>query len=103
MLIENLPSLLFEQPLARYKDVYRGKTAVIISAGPTLDRNLETIKKYRDRFVLFAVGTALKTLYANDIKPDFLCIIETYNSSRQVEGLDLSDVNFITEPYSKSF
>ncbi len=100
MLIENLPSLLFEQPLARYKDVYRGKTAVIISAGPTLDRNLETIKKYRDRFVLFAVGTALKTLYANDIKPDFLCIIETYNSSRQVEGLDLSDVNFITEPYS---
>ena len=31
---------------------------------------------------------------------DFLCIIETYNSSRQVEGLDLSEVNFITEPYA---
>ncbi len=100
MLITNLPSLLNEIPLAHFKDVYKGKTAVVVSAGPTLDRNIETLKKYRDRFILFTVGTAVKTLIANGIKPDFLCIIETYNSSRQVEGLDLSDVNFITEPYA---
>ena len=100
MLIQNVPNLLREIPLAKYKDVYKGKTAVVVSAGPTLDRNIETLKKYRDRYVLFAVGTAVKTLCHNNIKPDFLCIIETYNSSRQVEGLDLSDVYFITEPYS---
>lgn len=100
MLVNNIPSLLNELPLAHFKNAYKGKTAVIVSAGPTLDKNIEFLKKYRDRFVLFTVGTAVKTLYANDIKPDFLCIIETYNSARQVEGLDLSDVNFITEPYA---
>ncbi len=100
MLIENIPHLMKETPLAKFKDIYKGKTAVIVSAGPTLDRNIETLKKHRDKYILFTVGTALKTLIANDIKPDFLCIIETYNSSKQVEGLDLSDVNFITEPYS---
>lgn len=100
MLLQNLPSLMNEYPLARFKDVYRGKTAVVVSAGPTLDKNIETLKKYRDRFILFTVGTAVKTLYANEIKPDFLCIIETYNSTKQIEGLNLEDVSFITEPYS---
>ena len=100
MLIKNIPSLLDEKPLDYFKNIYQGKTAVIVSAGPTLDRNIEALKKYRDRYVLFTVGTAVKTLFANELKPDFLCIIETYNSSRQIEGLDLSEVNFITEPYS---
>ena len=100
MLLYNVPKLLKETPLAHYKDLYKGKTAVVVSAGPTLDKNIEVLKKYREKFVLFTVGTAVKTLYANGIKPDFLCIIETYNSARQIEGLDLSDVNFITEPYA---
>ena len=100
MLIKNIPNLYNEKPLAKFKNIFKEKTAVIVSAGPTLDRNIETLKKYRDRFILFTVGTAVKTLYKNHIKPDFLCIIETYNSSKQVEGLDLKDVYFITEPYA---
>ena len=100
MLLQNIPSLLKEEPLARSKNCYEGKTAVVVSAGPTLDRDIEILKAYRDRYILFTVGTAVKTLYANGIKPDFICIIETYNSVRQLEGLDLKDVNFITEPFS---
>lgn len=101
-LIGNLSYLIKEKPLHYFKDVYKGKTAVVVSAGPTLDRNIETLKKNRDKYVLFVVGTAVKTLYSNGIKPDFIVIIETYNSTRQLEGLDLEDVNFITEPYSHS-
>lgn len=96
----NTNSLLNETPLIKFKDAYKNKTAVIVSAGPTLDRNIETLKKYRENFVLFTVGTAAKTLFANGITPDFLCIIETYNCSTQLENLDLSKVNFITEPYA---
>ena len=99
-LIKNIQSLKNEIPLKYYKDELIGKTAVIVSAGPTLDRNIEILKKNRDKYVLFTVGTAVKTLYKNGLKPDFLCLIETYDSSRQLEGLDLSNVNFITEPYS---
>ena len=100
MMLENIPNLLNETPLVHFKDVYKGKTAVIVSAGPTLDRNIEALKKNRDKYILFTVGTALKTLISNDIQPDFLCIIETYNSAKQVEGINLEKVNFITEPYS---
>ena len=100
MMINNIPSLIKETPLIAVKDFYKGKTAVVVSAGPTLDKNIDTLKRYRDNYVLFVVGTAMKTLAKHGIKPDFLCIIESYDSTKQIEGLDLSEVNFITEPYS---
>ncbi len=100
MLLKNIPYLLNEKPLVKFKDYLKGKTAVVVSAGPTLDRNIETLKKYRDKYVLFTVGTAAKTLFKHGLTPDFLCIIETYNSSGQIEGLDLNNVYFITEPYA---
>lgn len=103
MLLYNIPNLINETPLIKVKDVCKGKTAVIVSAGPTLDRDIEILKKYRDKFVLFTVGTALKTLTEHNIKPDFVCVIESFNSSPQLEGIDLSDVYFITEPYSHGF
>ena len=99
-MIANLPCFIHEIPLAEFKDFYNGKTAVVVSAGPTLDRNIDTIKKYRDNIVLFVVGTAMKTIAKHQITPDFLCIIEANDCSKQIAGLDLSDVNFITEPFS---
>ena len=98
--INNIPKLVNEVPIGEFKDYYKGKTAVVVSAGPTLDRNVETLKKYRDNFILITVGTAMKTLSANEITPDFLCIIEANDCSRQIAGLDLSEINFITEPYA---
>lgn len=97
-LINNIPNLLSEIPFAELKNCCVGKTAVVVSAGPSLDRDIEILKKYRDKYILFVVGTATKTVFAHGIKPDFVCIIESYDASKQLAGLDLSDVNFITEP-----
>ena len=97
-LIKNLPNLVHETPIAEFQNRFTGQTAIVVSAGPSLDRNIETIKKYRENIVLIVVGTAIKTLYKHGIKPDILCLIEAYDSSKQIQGLDLSDVYFITEP-----
>ena len=97
-LINNIPNLLSEIPFAELKNRCVGKTAVVVSAGPSLDRDIEILKKYRGKYILFVVGTAAKTVFAHGIKPDFVCIIESYDASKQLAGLDLSDVNFITEP-----
>ena len=42
-LLENLQNLIEEPPLAKFKNVYSGKTAVVVSAGPSLDRDIEII------------------------------------------------------------
>lgn len=98
--LDNLASSLNTVPLGEFKDLYKGKTALIVSAGPTLDMNIETIKKNRDKFVIFCVGTAFKPLVKNDIKVDFLIVAEMVDCSSQIEGLDISDIKFIVAPYT---
>ena len=99
-LLNNIPQIVKQIPLMEIKDYYKDATAVVVSAGPTLDRNLETIKKYRDNIVLIVVGTAMKTIAAHGLKPDFLCIIESNDCSKQIQDIDMDGVNFVTEPFS---
>ena len=78
----------------------RPETAVIVGAGPSLDDSMETLKRIRDRVVLFSGGTSLKPLLRNGIVPDFHCELE--NVPEVVEVLtkasrhgDLSGIKLI--------
>lgn len=96
----NMPYLMQSTPLGEISDYYKDKTALIISAGPTLDNNIEIIKMNRDKVVIFCVGQAFKTLLHNDIRPDFINVLEAGNFSGQLEGCDLSNMNIILEPFT---
>lgn len=98
--LTNFNNSLDTLPLGEFKDIYKGKTALIISAGPSLDANIEIIKKNRDKFIIFCVGTAFKALAKEGIAPDFLNILEVSNCSGQVRGYDLSAINLIVEPFT---
>ena len=82
-------------PMNTAKTIDKNATAFIVGAGPSLDNEIETIKKYRDRVVVFSCGTALKTLEKNGIKPDFHMEIErTYDT---YEALKTIDPNYLKE------
>lgn len=102
MTLDNIAYTLEETPINEFQDIYKGKTALIVSAGPSLDANIETIKKNRDKVIIFCVGTAFKTIANHNIKPDFLVIIETHDCSGQIKDFDLSDINLILEPYTNT-
>ena len=57
--------------------------AIICSAGPSLDKNIQLLKAKRNNFVLISVATALKTLKANKITPDFVITIDPEEISLQ--------------------
>lgn len=48
----------------------------IIGAGPSLDRDLPYIRKWREQVIVISCGTALGILLNNGIRPDFQCEIE---------------------------
>ena len=99
-ILNNIPHLVDEPPLCSIKDIYKGKTAVVCSAGPTLAENIETLKKYKDNVVIISVGPAFRSLVKAGITPDFLCVIENKDCSGQIKGLDLSHTALIIEPYT---
>ena len=95
---KNLIPITKGEELDALKDKFKDKPAVVVSAGPSLLKSIETIKKYRDKIVVISVGIALKALLKHGIKPDFTAIIETGNCLMNVEGADVSGINFIFPP-----
>lgn len=45
---------------------------LFVAAGPSLGRNIEWIKKYKNRYTIVAVGAAVSKLIASDIIPDLI-------------------------------
>lgn len=50
-----------------------GAPAIIVAAGPSLDKNIKELKKAEGRAVLFVVDAALKSVIREGIEPDFVC------------------------------
>lgn len=96
--VGNIPKVLEHNNLSDLKDKFKNKPAVIISAGPSLDKTLDMLKGNEDKFVTFCVGTASKSLAAKGIKPDFLVMVEANNCITELESVDVSDVNLILQP-----
>lgn len=96
--LENLPHALNHSEVEVLKDKFKNKPAVIVSAGPSLDKNIDLLHKYRDKVVLFGVGTAAKAIQKHNLKPDFLTIVEHNNCTEQVRGVDTSDMYMILQP-----
>ncbi len=77
----------------------RGRAAVVVSAGPSLGRNLHLLGKpgVRDRVVIIAVQTVLKTMLDAGIKPHFVVAVDYHEiSKRFYEGLTARDVEGVT-------
>lgn len=76
-----------------------GVPAVVVSAGPSLARNIEVLSRpgVRDRVIIIAVQTVLRTLLSRGIRPHFVCALDHHEISRRFyEGLTEQDVEGVT-------
>lgn len=73
---------------------------VIVGAGPSLDYNVLTLKRYESAAIIVATDGAVKTLIANNIKPDVIVSKEdTLMSWRFIAGIEdeLRDVPLVLD------
>lgn len=74
--LNNLPHILKAELVDSYKDSFKNKPAIIVSAGPSLDKNLKFLKNNEDKFIIITGGRTLNTLRQEGIKADFTCVID---------------------------
>ncbi|EGK0995057.1 motility associated factor glycosyltransferase family protein [Campylobacter lari] len=76
----NLPAVFQNSPFARfiYENKTKNKSVIVVCAGPSLNKQLELLKKYQENFVIFAVDATYKTLLKNDIYPDFVFTMDVH-------------------------
>lgn len=72
----------------------KGETVIIVSAGPSLDYNINDLKKIKGKFKIFAVGRSLNILMSNGINPDMITIIDPQEVVYdQLKGYEDSDIS----------
>lgn len=74
--MENIEFIFKSTPVNRLFDIFKNVPAIIVSAGPSLDKNIEYLKEAKGRAVIICVGTALKALKKKGIEPDFVVSID---------------------------
>ncbi len=85
-LLSNLPQVATQPSLSDLADRFRGKPAICVAAGPSLDRNIDVLREAGDRALVIAAGSALKPLRARGIRPHMTVAIEWRDSVLQQFG-----------------
>jgi hypothetical protein len=70
--VQNLLKAVRAPGIASFAGRFSGIPAVIVSAGPSLDKNIHELRGCRDRILILATDTALKPLLAAGIDPHFI-------------------------------
>jgi hypothetical protein len=72
----NLGRYVTTPPMEILRNRFPGRCAVVISAGPSLNGSLPTLRRIADRVVLIAVQTALRPLLDAGIRPHFVTTLD---------------------------
>lgn len=84
--MQNLP-LLSELPVAMSRnDLLKGRPAFIVSAGPSLDRNIHLLEKAGARGAVMVVNTAAPAVKAAGVRADAICGIESLDVREGITG-----------------
>ncbi len=96
----NLPTYVSTPPIDILRDRFAGDPAIIVSAGPSLRRNIDQLAAAKGRALICAVQTTLGPLLSRGITPDFVTSLDFHEMSRKFfEGVgDLSGVHLVAEP-----
>jgi len=74
--LQHLTSIAHDRKLEDLAGAFKGRPAIIVAAGPSLDKNIGKIARAQKNAVVISADTALPTLLAKDIVPDFVTAID---------------------------
>ena len=75
----NAPLSYASNSLGVLKAQYDGRPVMIMAGGPSLDKQLETIKQHQKYFCIVVVASVYNACLNHDIKPDFIMVSDTLN------------------------
>lgn len=81
--LDNLQTIAECSPLAELRGRYAGVPAVLVSPGPSLDRNIAHLKGIHGKALLVAPGQSIRRLHEEGIYPDFVAVIDPQDLTSQ--------------------
>jgi hypothetical protein len=91
--LANLKSVALSANIASLKSHLKGFPVVIVSPGPSLDKNIHLLKALKGRAILMAAAQCAGALEAAGVVPDFIVVADPGNLVYMLDGVDASKIN----------
>lgn len=102
--LASLPDHVRSPGCEHWRNHLKGKPAVIIGAGPSLERNIDQLIPKRDSILIFAVARVTALLENLGIRPDFLAHVEAQDFRNFIEGRgNLAQTSFLLADQAHPF
>ncbi|EHT7405600.1 motility associated factor glycosyltransferase family protein, partial [Campylobacter coli] len=91
--VYNLPQMITHPTYKELLNKRRGlsETAIIVSTGPSLTKQLPLLKKYQNKATIFCADSSYPILAKHDIKPDYVCMLERTKLTAEFFNHDFGD------------
>lgn len=112
VLMQRMGIAYFDNTMANYPYIIEAKSiidlnlkipkdipAILVSAGPSLDKNVQELKKAKNRSFILAVDAAAKVLVKNDILPDAIITIDALKLYKHFEDSGVQNIPLFANPH----
>ncbi len=100
-IFKNLKKFLSSPGVNIFFNRFNNLPGLVISAGPSLNSQLDIIRENQNKFIIFAVDSVFKTLLLNNIIPDFVVSVDPqFLNFKNFEYVNNYTSILVTEPTS---
>jgi len=98
-IIQNIEQNLKTYSFSPMRNACQGMPAVVVGSGPSLEMEMEQLKKLKGRAVIIAAGSSIQALLRHNLEPDLAVSIDPSSANFEVyRHLDLGPVPFLYFP-----
>jgi hypothetical protein len=90
--LQNMKKIACGMNMAAIKDQLKELPVVIVSPGPSLDKNIHLLHQLKGRAIIMAAAQCAKALHKIGVVPDFIVIADPGKLVYFLDGVDISEV-----------
>ncbi|MEW5946639.1 MAG: 6-hydroxymethylpterin diphosphokinase MptE-like protein [bacterium] len=90
--VENFPVAMRNPGIAALHGRFKGKPVFVVAPGPSIEKNMDQLKRVKGRALIIAVDTATKILRTRGIVPDVIVSVDYQKENyEKLRGVDTSE------------
>lgn len=90
-ILYHMKNMISQRNIAQIKQAFSAYPVadipvIIVSAGPSLDKNVKELRKAQGKAFIIVVDAALRTVLQAGVQPDIVCTIDPESPERFLRG-----------------
>lgn len=99
--MNNMPYIFQSEGVKKLEGVAKGYAGIIVSAGPSLNKNIHYLKEAKGKIFIVSTDTALRILLKNGIEPDLVVTMDfKAESAKHFKGLNTDHIPLVFDSES---